>query len=163
VIEDRDPSGSGFAARIQGRGQRHAGLVTKARQTNVNPEEIAMNPGDLVKDYWAALERRDWERAESFLAPDVVIEHPDSGRVWRGRDSFMTFNRTYPGEWHVAVVRSIAGENEVAAEVAAINNGVREACLGFYTLHDGQIAHAKEWWMTPAVTNEAMEGPSNHV
>jgi hypothetical protein len=116
-----------------------------------------MNPGDIVTALWTALEARDWKRAESFLAPDVIVEHPDSGRRFHGREAFMTFNRTYPGEWHLAVVRSIAADNEAAVEVAAINNGVREACLGFYTLSDGQIVQAKEWWMTPAVTNEVVE------
>ena len=121
-----------------------------------------MSPEVILRDYWTALEQRNWERAESFLAPDLVIEQPDSGRVFRGRDAFMTFNSAYPGEWHLAVVRTIANEREVAVEVAAINNGVLEACLGFYTLQEDRIAHGTEWWMTLPNSNEVAESPLKH-
>jgi ketosteroid isomerase-like protein len=109
-----------------------------------------MDAAQVVNSFWAALEERDWDQAAAFLAPDVVVEQPDSGRVFHGREAFMTFNRDYPGDWHLAVVRTVAGGDDVAVEVSALNNGVREACLGFYTVRDGQIRQAKEWWMTPA-------------
>jgi ketosteroid isomerase-like protein len=110
-----------------------------------------MNPDEVVQTFWASMENRDWERAASLLAPDVSIVLPVSGIAFQDRDAVIAYNRTYPGYWHVTVTRSIAGGNEVAIQVDAMNCGVQEACLGFYTVRDGQITQATEWWAAPAV------------
>ena len=83
-----------------------------------------MSTQEILRAYWLALEARDWDRVATFLAPDVEVDLPVSGASYRGREEFLTFNRTYPGDWHVKVVRIVAGDDDAAVEVAAVNDGV---------------------------------------
>jgi SnoaL-like domain len=47
------------------------------------------------------LEGREWDAWAALLDPDVVYEIPQSRERIRGRDAYLEFNRTFPGDWHL--------------------------------------------------------------
>ena len=58
-------------------------------------------PVELVHRFLDTLEARDWAGLTEVLDPDVVYEMPQSRERIRGRDSYVQFNREYPGDWHL--------------------------------------------------------------
>jgi ketosteroid isomerase-like protein len=81
----------------------------------------------LSRRYIELLERRDWESWSALLHPDVAYSLPQTGEVVRGRDSYLRFNQEYPGDWHLAVKRTIAEATFAVVWVAWTMGGTSEA------------------------------------
>lgn len=105
----------------------------------------------VVRAFWEAMERRDWQAAGECLAPDVIVDWPLSDERIRGRDAVIDVNRAYPGEWHIVIERILMATDEVIAQVRATIDDLSETCLGFYHVKNNQIVRATEWWATPYV------------
>jgi hypothetical protein len=61
-----------------------------------------------------------WDRFADLLASDVVYTLEQSRERIRGRDRYVTFNREYPGDWHVTVELVVADDDaRSAAPVSA--------------------------------------------
>ena len=110
-----------------------------------------MNDGDLVAAYWRTLEARDWRAFGALLADDVTYELPQTGERVRGRDRYVRFNVEYPGEWHVAVERLVAGgDGDVATWTRFTLPDIGEqTALTFFLVRDGLVRSIVEWWPEP--------------
>jgi ketosteroid isomerase-like protein len=105
---------------------------------------------DLVRDYWAACEARDWAAFGALLADDVVYELPQTRERVRGREAYVRFNREYPGDWHLTVER-VVGEGRHAVTWTRFRvDGGEETGLCFFELDDaGRIARIADFWPVP--------------
>ncbi len=63
---------------------------------------------ESARRFIATLEARDWDAWTSLMTTDVVYDMPQTGERLHGRDAYLEFNRTYPGEWHLDPRRVIA-------------------------------------------------------
>lgn len=96
---------------------------------------------------WRCFEARDWDRARAELHEEFVCEWPATGERFVGADAFVAMNRAYPDVgWHVEVQRIVDAGDEVAAEVRVPSDDALDWCSGFYTLRDGRIWRAVEYW-----------------
>jgi ketosteroid isomerase-like protein len=104
---------------------------------------------ELAKRYIEALERREWEEWAGLLHPDVVYELPQTGEVVRGRDSYVRFNREYPGDWHLSVRQTITDDNHAVAWVAWTMGGsgdVGDAIVFLEFDEEGLIRSVTDFW-----------------
>lgn len=108
-----------------------------------------MSPESTVRALWESFERRDWDGAEALLGTAATFRWPASGESFMGRDAIVAVNRDYPGDWHIGIDEVLAVGGRVVARVTVTLGGTAETCVGFYTVRDGQIAGADEWWVTP--------------
>ena len=108
-----------------------------------------MEPGTVVRRVWEAMQARRWDEVRSLLAEDLVVDWPQTRERIRGAQSFVELNRTYPGEWSLAVDEVIADGDRVAARVTIINGDEVFFTHGFYTVRDGRIAAAVEVFAEP--------------
>ncbi|HYU56624.1 MAG TPA: nuclear transport factor 2 family protein [Actinomycetota bacterium] len=105
-------------------------------------------PGEVVRGVWERFEARDWDEAADLLAEDLVIDWPNTGERFRGRDNFIAMNRNHPAaDWHIQVRRIVASGPDVAAEVLVPHADGLDACLGFYEVADGRITTGREYWV----------------
>lgn len=73
-----------------------------------------------------------------------MLEYPQSGERFRGRDTWVAINEEYPaaGRWHFTVDRIVAGEQGVVSDVSARS-------VSFFELRDGRIRRRVEYWPDP--------------
>ena len=105
----------------------------------------------VVPRLYAAFEARDWTAAAEVLAPDVVYELPQSRERVRGREDFLRFNRDYPGDWHLALVRTVTEGDQVVAWVEVSVDGIVGVNLAWITLDEaGLIRELVDFWPEPS-------------
>ena len=115
------------------------------------------NTRSVIETFWAAAEARDWDAFAATLAEDVVYEMPQTRERIRGRAAYVRFNREYPGDWHLDVLRVIADGPHAATWVAFRVSGDRfgpevEEMIGitFFGLDDtGLITSIIDAWPEP--------------
>jgi ketosteroid isomerase-like protein len=108
-----------------------------------------MEPSEVVRALWHRYQDHDWAGAAELVAENAVFDWPASRERMVGRDKIIAVNREYPEGWSIKVLRVVAEDDQVAAEVEVPHNelGVFRA-VGFYSVRDGQIIHGTEYWTT---------------
>lgn len=103
----------------------------------------------LLRRYWETCEARDWDGFGALLAPDVVyVVHQTRERV-TGREAYVRFNREFPGEWHVTVVRVVADASGGAVWTRFDVGEESMTGLHFLTLADGLVSRVDDFWPEP--------------
>ena len=113
-------------------------------------EATALHP---VAGLWHAFDRREWDAARPFLAPDFVADWPQTSERIAGPDAFLALNAAYPGEWRCRLLELVALGERAAARVLVTDGSVRFHVMGLYKLEDGCIKEAVE------VFGDEMEPP----
>lgn len=106
-----------------------------------------MDPTALVRGFFEAMERRDWDGASRLLSPSVVIDYTETGERFEG-PNFLAMNQAYPQGWSIDVVEVLGSGDRVAAQVRVTHEPNVFWCAGFYRVADGQIAEGVEHWVT---------------
>lgn len=104
-----------------------------------------------VERYWAAAEARDWTAFAATLAEDVVYTLPQTRERIAGRDTYVRFNREYPGDWHARPERIVVGDDGQAVTWTRVTVGAEEMdAVSFFTAApDGSIAAVTDFWPEP--------------
>ena len=105
----------------------------------------------VVKNFWAAMQTNDFERAGELLHDDYSLEWPQSGERIRGRANFVAVNENYPahGRWEFTIHRILAEGDEVVLDVGVTDGAVNARVITFSTVRDGRILHQIEFWPDP--------------
>jgi hypothetical protein len=105
---------------------------------------------DVVARYWATCEARDWAGFAALLADDVVYELPQTRERIRGRDRYVEFNASYPGDWHVQVERVVGSGRHAASWTRFRVDGGEQPGLCFFDLDEhGLVARITDFWPEP--------------
>jgi hypothetical protein len=105
---------------------------------------------DLITRYWTVCEARDWAAFAELLAPDVVYEIPQTRERIRGRENYLAFNTTYPGDWHLDIVRVVGADQHGVSWTNFRVDGGEQAGLCFFDINDsGLIQHITDFWPEP--------------
>lgn len=103
-----------------------------------------------VTTYWASAEARDWDTFASVLADDVRYDLPQTHERIAGRDHYLTFNREYPGDWHLAVAEVLVDGDRAVSRVAFTVDGATQQAVTFFGFAaDGRIATVLDFWPEP--------------
>jgi predicted ester cyclase len=106
-----------------------------------------MSHADTVRSYWAAAESRDWDRFADLLVSDVVYTLEQSRERIRGRERYVTFNREYPGDWHVTVELVVADDDAAFSRTGFSTGAETQVGLTVFTFDaDGAIATIDDFW-----------------
>ena len=107
--------------------------------------------GEIVREFWRLMATNDFHSVLAVLAPDFVLEWPQSNERIRGGERFAQMNAEYPahGRWQFTLKRFVEGGNEVVTEVA-ITDGVQSAtAISFFTVEKGRVSRLVEYWPEP--------------
>jgi ketosteroid isomerase-like protein len=107
--------------------------------------------GQVVADYWAAAEARDWAAFGAVLAEAVVYEVPQTRERVSGREAYVRFNAEgFPGDWHLAVQRIVSQDRTAVSMIEFSEGGASQAGLCFFDLdEDGRIVRITDFWPDP--------------
>ena len=105
----------------------------------------------IVGTFWSLMASNNFASVAAVLAPDFVLEWPQSRERIRGAERFARMNHEYPahGTWRFTVNRIVAGASEAVSDVT-VTDGVQTArAISFFTLHDAKIVRIVEYWPEP--------------
>jgi len=110
-----------------------------------------MNAADVVREYWRLMATNDFMSVGAVLAPEFVLEWPQSNERIRGAVNLARMNAEYPshGPWRFEVHRIVASQAAAVSDVS-VTDGVQSArAVSFFTVSDGKITHLTEFWPEP--------------
>lgn len=105
----------------------------------------------IVREFWRLMGTNDFGSVSAVLAPEFVLEWPQSNERIRGAERFARMNQEYPahGSWVFTLNRLVAGNDEVVSDVS-ISDGVQTArAISFFTVVAGKITRLVEFWPDP--------------
>lgn len=108
-----------------------------------------MNAQNVVERYWQLANARDWVGFGELLSPDVVYDMPQTRERLIGRDNYLGFNRTYPGQWRAELLQVIAQDDRAVSVVAMHSNGGIETGITFFEFKEGLITRLTDHWPAP--------------
>lgn len=110
-----------------------------------------MEPKEVVRRFWRAMETNDFFAAAAWLAEDFVLTWPQSGEVIRGRAAFGEINTAYPAEgpWRFDLRRIVAEADQVVTEVGVTDGAISAVAITFHRVREGKIAEQTEFWPDP--------------
>jgi len=106
---------------------------------------------DTVRRFWNLMAGNDFAAVGAVLAPDFVLEWPQSGERIRGPENFARMNQDCQahGPWRFTINRLVGGDGEAVSDVS-VTDGVQHArALSFFTVADGRITRLVEFWPEP--------------
>lgn len=105
----------------------------------------------IVREFWRLMGTNDFHSVSAMLAPEFVLEWPQSNERIRGAERFARMNQEYPsnGSWSFTVNRLVAGSGEAVSDVS-ISDGIQTArAISFFTVVAGKITRLVEYWPEP--------------
>ena len=106
---------------------------------------------DLVHEFWRLMASNDFDSVRAVLAPDFVLEWPQSRERIRGGERFAQMNREYTahGPWRFTINRIVGGEREAVSDVS-VSDGVQNGrAISFFSVDGGKISRLVEFWPEP--------------
>lgn len=106
---------------------------------------------DVVREFWARMQSNDFASVADVLAPDFVLEWPQSRERIRGAERFVRMNTEYPanGPWQFTVHRIVGDERDAVSDVS-ITDGVQQArAISFFETAEGRVKRLVEYWPEP--------------
>jgi ketosteroid isomerase-like protein len=93
----------------------------------------------------------DFHSVGAVLAPNFVLEWPQSKERIRGAERFARMNQEFPahGRWQFTINRLVGGESEAVSDVT-VTDGMQVArAISFFTIAQGKITRLVEFWPEP--------------
>lgn len=100
----------------------------------------------LGRRYLELLEARDRDAWTALLATDVVYDMPQTRELIKGRASFLEFNQTYPGEWHLTPKVVIADDERAVVWFDWRMGDESGQSQTFLEIDAGQITRVTDFW-----------------
>lgn len=113
----------------------------------------SQSPGavEVVREFWRLMAGNRFDAVAAVLAPEFVLEWPQSNERIRGAENFVRMNAEYPahGAWRFAVERIVGSAGEAVSDVS-ITDGVQHArAISFFSVEAGRITRLVEFWPEP--------------
>lgn len=107
--------------------------------------------GGVVREFWRLMATNDFDAVSAVLAPEFVLEWPQSNERIRGAENFARMNAEYPthGLWRFEVHHIVGNGTEAVSEVS-ITDGTQSArAISFFSVIDGKVSRIVEYWPEP--------------
>lgn len=105
------------------------------------------DPNEIVREFIATLDRRDWDSWRTLMSEDVVYEIPQSRERIRGRDRYEQFNREYPGNWSLEPKVVIADSSHGVVWFDWYMDSVRQSdAMAFFEFDGDLISKITDFW-----------------
>ncbi|WP_127997189.1 nuclear transport factor 2 family protein [Piscinibacter defluvii] len=105
----------------------------------------------VVREFWHLMGTNDFHSVKAVLAPELVVEWPQSGERMRGPENFARMNAEYPtaGRWRFSINHLIASGEEVVTQVSLTDGAQSAEPVSFFTVRAGKVVRLVEYWPDP--------------
>ncbi len=105
----------------------------------------------VVREFWRLMCTNDFHAVKAVLAPELVVEWPQSQERICGSENFARMNAEYPtgGRWQFSINRLVANGEEAVTQVS-LSDGTQSAePISFFTVRAGKVVRLVEYWPEP--------------
>jgi ketosteroid isomerase-like protein len=106
---------------------------------------------EMVHEFWRRMATNDFRSVSALLAPEFVLEWPQSKERIRGAENFVRMNEEYPahGPWTFTIHRVVGAEPAAVSDVT-VTDGVQTArAVSFFEVAQGKVMRIVEFWPEP--------------
>jgi hypothetical protein len=103
----------------------------------------------LLARHWQASEEGDAEAEHAIYAPDAVLDYPQSGERFRGRDTIRRQRGGHPAERHFEVRRLMGAGDLWLSECVITYDGAPTFSVSIMEFADGLVTHETQYFADP--------------
>lgn len=115
--------------------------------------ELDAQAVSVVREFWRLMATNDFPSVAAVLAPNFVLEWPQSNERIRGADRFAQMNAEYPayGKWTFTIHRIVGNEAEAVSDVGVTDGRQSARAISFFSISAGKISRIVEYWPEPFI------------
>jgi len=105
-----------------------------------------------LQRYWRAMNERDFDALREIFADDVLVEWPQSGEHFRGKDACVNVFANYPGGSPKMLGEPrVMGRDDLWVATASVEypDGKTYLSVAILEFKDGKIAHEVDYFTEP--------------
>jgi ketosteroid isomerase-like protein len=104
-----------------------------------------------VEEHWLASERGDTEAEHAIYAEDAILDYPQSGERFRGRETIAAQRGGHPAERHFTVLRIVGSGNLWVSECTITYDGTPTYSVSVMELAHDLVVHETQYFADPFV------------
>ncbi|MFJ7216599.1 nuclear transport factor 2 family protein [Amycolatopsis sp. NPDC098790] len=102
-----------------------------------------------IEAHWTASEDGDVEREHAIYAAGAILDYPQSGERFRGRETIRAQRGGHPAERHFTI-RRIQGRGDLwVSECVITYDGVPTRTVSIMEFADGLVVHETQYFADP--------------
>jgi hypothetical protein len=94
-----------------------------------------------LEEHWQASERGDTHVEHAIYATDAILDYPQSGERFRGRDTISALRGGHLAAPHFTVLRIVGGGDLWLSECIIAYDGVPSYSVSIMEFQNGQVVH----------------------
>lgn len=99
-----------------------------------------------IEEHWQASERGDIEAEHAVYAVDGILDYPQSGERFRGREAIAAQRGGHPADRHFTVLRITGGEDLWVSECVITYDGVPSYSVSIMEFDHGHVIHETQYF-----------------
>jgi hypothetical protein len=102
-----------------------------------------------IEEHWRASESGDSVAEHAVYADDAILDYPQSGERFRGRETIAAQRGGHPAERHFTVQRITGSGDLWVSECIITYDGVPTHSVSIMEFEDGQVVHETQYFADP--------------
>ena len=109
----------------------------------------AIDTKALIERHRQASEAGDLDAEHDIYAPGALLDYPQSGERFRGRDTIQAQRGGHPADRHFAVRRILGHNNLWVSECVITYDGTPTYSVSIMELDNGHVVHETQYFADP--------------
>jgi hypothetical protein len=99
-----------------------------------------------IEEHWRASERGDIEAEHAVYAADAILDYPQSGERFRGREAISAQRGGHPANRHFTILRITGGGNLWVSECIITYDGVPSYSVSIMEFDQEHVVHETQYF-----------------
>jgi hypothetical protein len=104
------------------------------------------DPRELVRLWWDAIDRADFDAAIALMSPETIVDWPLSNERMLNPDAWKSVNQNYPGRWFASIQSIVADGDIVVTTTEITDESILVLVISYFTVEAGLITKLVEYW-----------------
>jgi hypothetical protein len=102
-----------------------------------------------IERHWTASEQGDIDAEHAVYAADAILDYPQSGERFRGREKIKAQRGGHPAERHFTIQRISGGGDLWVSECIISYDGTPTCTVSIMEFSDGLVRHETQYFADP--------------
>jgi hypothetical protein len=102
-----------------------------------------------IEEHWSASERGDTEAEHAVYASDAILDYPQSGERFHGRETIAAQRGGHPADRHFNVLRITGGGSLWVSECIITYDGAPTYSVSIMEFDGGHVIHETQYFADP--------------
>jgi hypothetical protein len=102
-----------------------------------------------IEEHWEASDRGDAVVEHSIYSAEAILDYPQSGERYRGRDAISAQRGAHPADRRFTVLRIVGGGDLWVSECIITYDGAPSYSVSIMEFAKGSVAHETQYFADP--------------